>query len=69
MVKENRIGGILVDVLHWASWADYIEYIGLTPHVVRQCGIIPSYSNSSKINFIQYIFHSSNFRAIITMAI
>ena len=46
MVKENRIGGILVDVLHWASWADYIEYIGLTPHVVRQCGTIPSYSNT-----------------------
>ena len=31
--------------MHWASWADYIEYIGLTPHVVRQCGTIPSYSN------------------------
>ena len=45
MVKENRIGGILVDVLHWASWADYIVYIGLTPHVDRQCGTIPIYSN------------------------
>jgi hypothetical protein len=36
-VKENIIGGIL-DVLHWASWADYIGYIGLTPHVGTQCG-------------------------------
>jgi hypothetical protein len=35
----------LDDVLHWASWADYIEYIGLTPHVGRQCGTIPIYSN------------------------
>jgi len=41
--KRNRIGGIFV--LHWASWADYIGYIGLTPHVGRQCGIIPIYSN------------------------
>ena len=43
-MKENRIGGILV-VLHWASWTDYIGYIGLTPHVGRQCGTIPIYSN------------------------
>ena len=43
--KRNRIGGIFV--LHWASWADYIGYIGLTPHVGRQCSTIPVYSNNS----------------------
>jgi hypothetical protein len=43
-VKKNIIGGIL-DVLHWASWADYIGYIGLTPHMGTQCGTIPIYSN------------------------
>jgi hypothetical protein len=43
-MKENIIGGI-IDILHWASWADYIGYIGLTPHVGKQCGIIPIYSN------------------------
>jgi hypothetical protein len=37
--------GILVNVLHWASWVDYIEYIRLTPHVGSQCGTIPIYSN------------------------
>ena len=31
--------------MYWVLWADYIEYIGLTPHVVRQCDTIPSYSN------------------------
>jgi hypothetical protein len=31
-VKENIIGRIF-DILHWASWADYIVYIGLTPYV------------------------------------
>jgi hypothetical protein len=43
-MKENIIGGIL-DILHWALWADYIGYIGLTPHVGTQCGTIPIYSN------------------------
>jgi len=43
-VKENIIGGIL-DVLHWASWVDYIGYTGLTPHVGTQWGTIPIYSN------------------------
>ena len=47
-LKENIIGGDCV-VLHWASWADYIEYIGLTPHIVRQCGTIPSYSNKLEL--------------------
>jgi len=51
-MKENIIGGIL-DVLHWASWADYIEYIGLTHHVGTQCGTIPIYSNNIKTNAIQ----------------
>jgi hypothetical protein len=46
-IKENIIGGIL-DVLHWVSWADYIGYIGLTPHVGTQCGTIPIYSNISR---------------------
>ena len=36
-VKENIIGGTL-DILHRASWADYIEYIGLTPLMGTQCG-------------------------------
>ena len=43
-LKENIIGGIF-DILHWASWADYIGYIGLTPYVDTQCGTIPIYSN------------------------
>ena len=43
-LKENIIGGDCV-VLHWASWADYIGYTGLTPHVGTQCGTIPIYSN------------------------
>ena len=43
-MKENIIGGIL-DVLHWASWVDYIGYTGLTPHVGTQWGTIPIYSN------------------------
>ena len=44
-MMENIIGGIF-DILHWASWADYIGYIGLTPYVDTQCGTIPIYSNS-----------------------
>jgi len=43
-MKENIIGGIF-DILHWASWADYIGYIGLTTYVDTQCGTIPIYSN------------------------
>ena len=43
-MKENIIGGIF-DILHWASWADYIGYIGLTPYVDTQCGTISIYSN------------------------
>jgi hypothetical protein len=43
-MKEIIIGGIF-DILHWASWADYIGYIGLTPHVDTQCGTIHIYSN------------------------
>jgi len=43
-MKENIIGGIF-DILHWASWADYIGYIGLTPYVGTQYGTIPIYSN------------------------
>ena len=35
-----------LDVLYWASWADSIEYIGLTPHMGKQCGTIPIYSNN-----------------------
>jgi hypothetical protein len=44
-MKDNIIDGIL-NVLYWASWADYIGYIGLTPHMGTQCGTIPIYSNS-----------------------
>jgi hypothetical protein len=40
----NIIVGIL-NILHWASRPDYIEYIGLTPHVGTPCGTIPIYSN------------------------
>jgi len=43
-MKENIIGGIF-DILHWASWADYIGYIALTPYVGTQYGTIPIYSN------------------------
>jgi hypothetical protein len=32
LVKENIIGEIFY-ILHWASWADYIGYIALTPYV------------------------------------
>jgi hypothetical protein len=39
-VLKNIIGGIL-DVLHWASWVDYIEYIGLPPHMGTQYGTNP----------------------------
>ena len=46
-MNENIIGGIF-DILHWASWADYIGYIGLTPYVDTQCGTIPIYSNSNE---------------------
>ena len=38
-LKENIIGGIFY-ILHWASWTDYIGYIGLTPYVSTQCGTI-----------------------------
>jgi hypothetical protein len=55
-MEENRIGGIL-DVLHWTSLADYIGYIGLTPHVRRQCGTIPIYSNKDKCTIKTCIFH------------
>jgi hypothetical protein len=48
-MKENIIGGIF-DVLHWASWADYIRYIGLTPRVGTQCDTIPIYSNTEASN-------------------
>jgi hypothetical protein len=47
-MKENIISEIL-DVLHWVSWADYIGYIGLTPHVGTKCGTIPIYSNNDDI--------------------
>jgi len=44
LVKENIIGEIFY-ILHWASWADYIGYIALTPYVGTQYGTIPMYSN------------------------
>jgi len=40
------MGGIF-DILHRASWADYIGYIRLTPYVGTQYGTIPIYSNTS----------------------
>jgi len=45
-MKENIIGGIL-DILYWASWTDYIRYIGLTPYVDTQCGTISIFSNTT----------------------
>jgi len=44
-MQENIIGGIF-DILHWASLANYIGYIGLTPYVGTQYGTIPIYSNT-----------------------
>jgi hypothetical protein len=45
-VSEGEYNWWNIGYLHWASWADYIGYIGLTPHVGTQCGTIPIYSNS-----------------------
>ena len=43
-MKENIIGGIF-GIMHSASWADYIGYIGLTPYMDTQCRTILIYSN------------------------
>ena len=46
--KKHKLEGIReynwrnINILHWASWADYIEYMGLTSHMIRQCGTIPN---------------------------
>jgi len=48
-MKENIIDEIF-DILHSASWVDYIEYIELTPYVGTQYGTIPIYSNTLEVD-------------------